>query len=93
MKSPNRPRPTLLAALRRAESLVDEQWVNGNIPVLAEALLAARDSRLSYAEVVAVLEAHAQARMVPQAAASAPADWAVLRWDDAPPQPGFWERW
>jgi hypothetical protein len=47
MQSPRRPRPTLDQALARARAVVAEQWDNGNIPAIAEALINSPNSRLS----------------------------------------------
>ena len=69
MKSPRRPRPTLAEALRRARALVSEEW--SSIQAVAEALLAAPDGRLDYAQTCEVVRTHEASK-----------EWRSPRWDD-----------
>jgi hypothetical protein len=65
-----RPRPTLSMALDRARELVDQEWLNGHIQVIARALMDALDGQLSYDEVREVIREES-AR-----------SWKSLRWDN-----------
>ena len=69
MQSPRRPRSTLDEALSRTRGLVSEEW--SSIQAVAEALLAAPDGRLDYAQTCEVVRTHEASK-----------EWRSPRWDD-----------